>query len=628
MRVIILLICLSLLLNLNGNGQEVISYHLDNHGRIKSEVYPDSTTIKYTHDLVGNIKTKVTSNPCSERPTPILTVSGPLVFCNGDSVILTAPNSPGYLWSTGDTTESIIVKRTGNYTVTTKPYLNCLKTSSPVNITVNPPPLTINSNDSTSFCPGGSTTLTSSLIGKYLWNTGDTVRSIKADTTKTYTLTYTDSNGCKATDSQNVVLFANPKAKVTALGVATFCPGDSVVIKADTSKGFSFQWLQNNSLITSTNKAIFSARSIGDFSVLITDSNGCKDTSNSINVTHHPKPDANLTVAGASTFCAGDSTLLQALPDSTNFAYRWYLNNINAISQTSSSLFAKQGGAYKVIVKNGFGCTDTSNSVNIVVTPRPSTGSIIGNSNVIKSSIEAYSIVENLGSIYLWTITNGTILNGNGTDSVLVQWNNIVGTGQIEVVEIKGTNCKSDASLLSINISAIEQLSINKDTIRPPYGGRKDTILISSNRSWNASSNQTWALINVNAGNGNGSIILTTASNASALDRNALITITAGQLTKNVYIVQSYNSTGINDINLPIQITIYPNPSKGLFNIDFIGIERNKSIHIFDALGRLIKIFESDAKNIQINLEGFAIGIYSISIQTEHGHIYSNIIVE
>jgi hypothetical protein len=63
---------------------------------------------------------------------PTITANGPLSFCSGDSVTLTASSGTDYLWSTGATTQSIVVHNSGNYSVT----VNCVM-SLPVAVTVN-----------------------------------------------------------------------------------------------------------------------------------------------------------------------------------------------------------------------------------------------------------------------------------------------------------------------------------------------------------------------------------------------------------------------------------------------------------------------------------------------------------
>lgn len=55
-----------------------------------------------------------------EFPKPVITTDGPTTFYEGEQVILTSSTGNGYLWSTGDTTKSIVVTETGSYTVQTK----------------------------------------------------------------------------------------------------------------------------------------------------------------------------------------------------------------------------------------------------------------------------------------------------------------------------------------------------------------------------------------------------------------------------------------------------------------------------------------------------------------------------
>lgn len=52
--------------------------------------------------------------------TPTVTYTGSLSLCPGDSVILRASNAGRVIWSTGDTTRSIIVRAAGTYTATNR----------------------------------------------------------------------------------------------------------------------------------------------------------------------------------------------------------------------------------------------------------------------------------------------------------------------------------------------------------------------------------------------------------------------------------------------------------------------------------------------------------------------------
>ncbi len=72
----------------------------------------------------------------SAPPAPLITSTKGYALCTGDSTVLTA-SSPGalnYLWSTGATSKSIVVKTAGTYTVTAS---NLIGTSGATQVTIN-----------------------------------------------------------------------------------------------------------------------------------------------------------------------------------------------------------------------------------------------------------------------------------------------------------------------------------------------------------------------------------------------------------------------------------------------------------------------------------------------------------
>src|SRR5690606_35486709 len=100
-------------------------------------------------------------------------------------------------------------------------------TSAVTNVTVNPTPVApvITPSGSTTFCAGGSVDLTSSEATGNLWSTGETTQMISVTTSGTYSVTYTDGNGCSATSAvTNVTVNPAPAAPViTPSGSTTFC---------------------------------------------------------------------------------------------------------------------------------------------------------------------------------------------------------------------------------------------------------------------------------------------------------------------------------------------------------------------------------------------------------------------
>src|SRR5207253_3118621 len=94
----------------------------------------------------------------------------------GPGITLTATLGSAYLWSTGATTQSINVNATGNYTVQVTNNSGCAATSAPTSVSVNPLPFTptATAGGSTTFCDGGSVTLTSSSASGNQWYQGGT----------------------------------------------------------------------------------------------------------------------------------------------------------------------------------------------------------------------------------------------------------------------------------------------------------------------------------------------------------------------------------------------------------------------------------------------------------------------
>jgi hypothetical protein len=89
-----------------------------------------------------------TSNGCSDTTATFVTTLHPgadttitaskLTFCASDSSVITAAGGQSYLWNTGDTTQSITVNQTGNYSVTVTTVNGCVGVTDTVSTTVVP----------------------------------------------------------------------------------------------------------------------------------------------------------------------------------------------------------------------------------------------------------------------------------------------------------------------------------------------------------------------------------------------------------------------------------------------------------------------------------------------------------
>jgi hypothetical protein len=136
-----------------------------------------------------------------QAPDHTITFSGPLSFCSGDSISLSATSQQGntYLWSNGAGMQTITVKETGSYSVTITSSAGCKATSEPAPITVFPlPTANIGYTGSTTFCPGSSILLSASAGNgyQYVWSSGENSQSILVQQTGSYRVTIADLNGC------------------------------------------------------------------------------------------------------------------------------------------------------------------------------------------------------------------------------------------------------------------------------------------------------------------------------------------------------------------------------------------------------------------------------------------------
>ncbi|MFC4511288.1 beta strand repeat-containing protein, partial [Flavobacterium buctense] len=167
--------------------------------------------------------------------TPEATVSpaGPITFCAGDSVILTASSGDTYLWSNGATSQSISVSTAGSYSVQVTTNSCQSASSAATSVTVNPLPATptITPSGATTFCNGGSVTLTSSTGDAYFWSTDEETASIAVTTSGDYSVQVIDGNGCASNPSSVVtVTVSSPLVAGSVTNIVTGTPGPNVVI--------------------------------------------------------------------------------------------------------------------------------------------------------------------------------------------------------------------------------------------------------------------------------------------------------------------------------------------------------------------------------------------------------------
>ena len=339
-----------------------------------------SVTASTSNGCSGSASVTVIQNEASE-----VVVSGNTVICSGIGTSLTASSGTDYLWSTGETTQSISVNNPGTYSVTVTNSNGCnnsaTQTVSLMEQTV------VSGNDH--ICSGQSTTLSASGSGSYAWSNGASTSFITVNTPGNYTVTVTLPNGCSSSATVNVSVGTTPTP--TVLGNTTLCQGQTTTLTAN--GGTSYLWNNGN-----TNNSINVTQS-GVYTVTATNVEGCSATAN-VTVTVNPLPNVN--ISGNSSFCQGDNVTLTATGAGT---YVW--NN----TFTNASITVSSAGNYTVTGTDANGCTNIATKI---VSVNPTYNVPLTHSMCEGESYNFHG--QNITAAGTYTHTLQTV---NGCDSVL-----------------------------------------------------------------------------------------------------------------------------------------------------------------------------------------------------------------
>ena len=211
-----------------------------------------------------------------DSPTDTITAGGPITFCPGDSVSLDAGSYSQYVWSNGSSAEQIIADTSAMYSVTVTDVNGCTGSAS-ILTGLYPAPYVAITGD-TGFCAGSYTILDAGSGGSlYQWSNGDFTETTNISTAGVYSVTVTGNNGCSTSASQTVTVNPNPTPSISPQGPINICNGSSVNLDAGSYS--SYTWSDNS---TNETDPVTVA---GNYSVTVTDVNGCTGTSAPVAVT-------------------------------------------------------------------------------------------------------------------------------------------------------------------------------------------------------------------------------------------------------------------------------------------------------------------------------------------------------
>lgn len=450
--------CLKDSVTLNANAGTGLTYTWNVNG---SPVTPAATGVSLKVKTAGSYTVTVTdiSTTCQKtstatavtvNPLPNVTVSanGPLNICAGSNVILSVPTATGqtYQWMlnggniTAGTNASYTTTTAGTYSVAVAVSgSGCKDTSSGAVVTVNPlPTATITAIGSTTACQGDTVWLNantgSSLTYQWKLNgtaiTGATNASYPVVSTGSYTVVVTNGSNCSTTSSStSVTINPRPLSSITYTTPVTFCEGGAVVLTAVSSTGVSYQWYNNAVQMPGAIGNFYLASTTGNYSVTVTNSFGCSQTSASIPVLVNPLPQPVITPNG------------NLLSTGSYDSYQWYFNSLPISGGTNQSYYVTKNGGYSVRVTDANGCTNYStiyffNSVGVPQLLSPAVVKVYPNptsSNVnIEAPVKVNAVVRDVTGRLITTVTNAKQIDvralANGTYMLFItdEYGNLV----------------------------------------------------------------------------------------------------------------------------------------------------------------------------------------------------------
>lgn len=188
--------------------------------------------------------------------------------CPNDSAIIDAGiGYDSYLWSTGDTTQTIAIPNPGTYWVTVSGS-GCTATDTIDVLPLTAPILTLGQD--TAVCSQNDVVVLDAGSGfnTYLWNTGDTTQTVSVGP-GTYIVTVTNAEGCSAPSSDSATVVIN--AAAITLANDTVC-NPNALVTIDAGPGYtSYSW--SNGADTQLINVL-----PGNYIVTVTNTTGCQDT--------------------------------------------------------------------------------------------------------------------------------------------------------------------------------------------------------------------------------------------------------------------------------------------------------------------------------------------------------------
>ncbi|MFN0189173.1 MAG: T9SS type A sorting domain-containing protein, partial [Bacteroidia bacterium] len=452
----------------------------------------------------------------------------------------------------------------------------------------------------------------------YNWSNGATSGTINNLAAGTYTCTVTDGSGCTAVKSVTVnsptLLEGFTSAQNANCGL-----NDGAAYLSINGGTAPYTILWSNGSTT----ANISGLAPGNYTVTVTDANGCTfSSSTSVGTNGGSAPATPGTITGSKySVCPGLSKAYScsAVSGATNYiwtapANATITNGQGTTNITISYLAGFTSGNITVQAQSSCGTSSAKSATVKSVPGLPK--SIVGGVKNLCNSVVNYSVPASTtgGTSHTWYVpASATILNGQGTTSINVQWSNTSVTGASICVE--ATNACGASPLRCLN-------GLTTNPSRPALiSGPTSVCANQTNISYSVVSepgvNYTWTVpagASVVSGQGTSAVSINWATTTGLLGVTASNPCGSAQKrSMTVSVVCRLSDVQANNVQL------LPNPSSGKATLN-LGVDPgNYQVTISDILGREILRKNGSNDQFEIDLLNRAKGLYLVAVRFDDG---------
>lgn len=431
-------------------------------------------------DIIDSVYVNITPKPVVNNRT----ILGDILLCQGDTGILYIDSAgSGYDLTWRNYTGSAVGSTTGDTLKITKSGWHYLDYSSTINgcVTTKTTQRYVNFRTAPSvsvdpvnslICPNDSIKLSAPGGFNYQWNgplgtIGGDTSNIWVNTPGFYSVTITDASNCILPSSNPVELLQYGTPTLSVSPMTVLCDGDDITLSIASSIGTTIAW--RAPVLVGISNPIQVISSPGTYTADII---SCGiPTTLSVTITV-PDLSAEITAEGLTTFCVGDSVILNSNGGMT--FYVWEPGSI-----ASTRLVAKTSGKYILTTTDFNGC-NTSDEIDVVVLP-----SILdyvttdGNVPLCKGENSLIGVLTNTGIGpfgYSWTpsagLSDSTIANPTTTTTT---------TTDYTLTVFDSANSCIDSDVTTVVVNQIPTTSFDIEQLNPTCDGM--TIRFQNNNS-------------------------------------------------------------------------------------------------------------------------------------------------